>query len=93
MNEEEQASIFTESGVNLQGEAFCGIKWNNEYAQFTPDALRDLALVFLSAAEAAEQDSMLYRYLIEHTNLTNEQSASVLAELRVFRGTQGEQGQ
>lgn len=55
-------------------------------AQFTPAEARAHALRILECAEAAESDALLWRWLEETTNATDEAKAAVLIRFRELRG-------
>ncbi len=54
--------------------------------QLDPDELRAMALTFLSAAEAAEQDAMVFRVLVASVGAPAEVAARVVMDMRKERG-------
>lgn len=80
--------ILTESMVAVADhEPFVVIKWGEMAGQFTLQEAREFALTVMTAAEAAEHDSSLMRFLEEETGLSPQASGQVLGSLRVHRGS------
>jgi len=82
----EAEQIFCDSGVNREGEPFVHIHWGAMKGQWTPEEARQFALVVLETAEAAEYDSIFFRWLGKSMpDLALEQRARLIAEFRAFR--------
>lgn len=79
--------IFISSGVNEQLEPFCTVSINGGdlLGQLSPKEVRGLALQWLEAAEAAEQDSLVFR-VAGHFGLEREHAAAFVMEMRKHRG-------
>ncbi len=58
---DEETEIRIESGVSMfDGSPFCGVFVNGaQVGQMTPDEVRQMALTWLEAAEAAEHDALV----------------------------------
>lgn len=78
--------IFISSGVNDQLEGFCTVSINGGdlLGQLTPKEVRGLALQWLEAAEAAEQDSLVFR-VAEQFGLERQHAAMMVTEMRKLR--------
>lgn len=75
------------SGVSaFTGEAFCAVRWNNENGQLSPDEVREMALHWLGAAEAAEQDAVVFKMLTTDMELDIETAGRFLVRMRDLRG-------
>jgi hypothetical protein len=84
-----------ESGVNVDGEPFCRVEvmyssslgmWHRSaYGQLTVAEVRQTALDWLAIAEAAEHDSMVFRFLTENEIIDKGRAAMLLGELRQYR--------
>lgn len=81
-------SVEVRSGVNEQGEGFChiiiSIDGGLHIGQLTPALMRSMAMDWLQAAEAAEQDAAVFR-CIRKLKLPDEMAGAVIAELRDTR--------
>ncbi len=84
------SEISIESGVSLfDGKPFCAIRWGKERGQLSPDEVRQLALNWLSAAEAAESDAMVMTELQDGVGLDLQTAGAFLMALRERRGHSG----
>lgn len=82
----EPEQIFCDSGVNAKGEPFIHILWGPQKGQFTPEEARQFALTVMETAEAAEFDSIFFRWLgATMPDLEPEKRARILGEFRAFR--------
>lgn len=86
-----EPGITIESGINDRAEPFCHVIVNGKvHGQMTPNEVRGMAMQWLEAAEAAEHDSALVRFLMTPTPskpaLTLDAAAMLLGELRQHRG-------
>lgn len=82
-------SIFITSGVNESGDAFLTVAAHSAsgdilLGQLDPSAVRQMALHWLEAAEAAEHDAAAWR-TIKRLGLPIELAASIVTELRNTR--------
>lgn len=79
--------IFIASGVNEKLEGFCTVSINNGdmLGQLTPEEVRAMALQWLTAAEAAESDSLVFRAAGQF-GLEREHAAVMVTEMRKLRG-------
>lgn len=79
--------IFISSGVNEQFEPFCTVSVNGGdlLGQLSPQEVRDMALQWLGAAEAAEQDSLVFR-VAGQFGLEHRHAAAFVVEMRKLRG-------
>lgn len=50
--------------------------------QLTPTEIRQMAMQFLEAAEAAEQDAMVFRVLVRNVGAPTEVAAQVVMDMR-----------
>lgn len=85
------AHINIENGVNEQGQPFLSVtaistKGEMMLGQLSPDEVRNHALAYLEAAEAAEQDAAVLR-VVRNLGLPDEMAGAVIIELRNSRGT------
>jgi hypothetical protein len=83
------ASINVTNGVNEQGEPFLTITAVTEGGRFVagqldPDEVRKMALAWLAAAEAAEQDAAVLR-CIRKLELPDQLAGAIMIELRNSR--------
>jgi hypothetical protein len=91
----EETTLFWASGVNQKGEPF--IQLSKVYksgkreiiAQLDPWQTRDCALNALSAAEAAQTDALILKFMRERVGLDPERLAMVLVDFRNFRAEFG----
>ena len=86
----ELQSIFVTSGVNDAGNPFCTIAAHSDdgailLGQLSPDEVRQMALAWLGAAEAAEQDAAVLR-VVRNLELPDQMAGAVIIELRAMRG-------
>jgi hypothetical protein len=82
-------NIVMTSGVNEDGDGFVTIAAHGEegtvlLGQLSPDEVRDHALAYLGAAEAAEQDAAVLR-VIRKLELPDQLAGAVITELREGR--------
>lgn len=87
---EDLAAINVSSGVNEAGVGFCSVSAVTEggriiLGQLSPTEVRALALAWLEAAEAAEQDAAVLR-VVRNLELPDQLAAAVVVELRNTRG-------
>jgi hypothetical protein len=91
----EETTLYWASGVNQKGEPF--VQLSKVYksgkreiiAQLDPWQTRDTALNALSAAEAAQTDSLLLKFMKERVGLDPERLAMVLVDFRNLRAELG----
>lgn len=81
--------VFITSGVNDKGEPFCTVAAHGEggvilLGQLHPDEVREHALGYLAAAEAAEQDAAVLR-VVRQLDLPDLMAGLVVTELRESR--------
>ena len=65
---------------------FVSIRWGQMACQLTPEEARQHAYGILEAAEAAESDSIMIRFLQEKVGLEKADLSQILQEFRIFRG-------
>jgi signal transduction histidine kinase len=87
------ASINVTSGVNERGEPFLSVVAVTQGGRFIPgqldpETVRSMALAWLAAAEAAEQDAAVLRTL-RKLELPDELAAAIVHELRQSRSDDG----
>lgn len=82
------AAIHIESGVSGRTEEpMVTLTWGAEGAQLTVAEARQHALRILEAAEAAESDALLWRWLRDVVHVDDPaQRAQALGEFRTLRG-------
>ena len=85
-----QPNLWHQTGVTRTGEPFVQLVMTKEkgdelMGQFTPDEARDHAYAMLAAAEAAEGDAFLTKFLTKDMGLPLEQAARVLVAFREWR--------
>jgi hypothetical protein len=83
--------IVITSGVNERGEAFCTVAAHGEggvilLGQLPPDEVRQHAMAYLTAAEAADQDAAVLR-VIRKIGMPDNLAGAVITELRESRET------
>lgn len=90
MPKDEEVSLEIESGVSLfTKEGFCTVRLNGKaLGQLTPDGVREMALAWLGAAEAAETDAALYA-MLKSMDLDDETVGRAIAGLRNYRNGSG----
>jgi hypothetical protein len=54
--------------------------------QLDPDEVRAMALNFLSVAEAADQDALVFRVMVKNVGASAEVAARVVQDMRKERG-------
>lgn len=90
MAEVELGSVYVTSGVNERGAGFCSIAAHSRtgavilLGQLDPAEVRQMALAWLEAAEAADQDAAVLR-CIRKLELPEQLAGAVIAELRASR--------
>jgi hypothetical protein len=89
MADDDLRSIDVRSGVNERGEPFLTVVARAEggsmiMGQLDPEEVRQMALAWLGAAEAAEQDAAVLR-CVRKLELPDELAAAVIVELRNSR--------
>lgn len=78
-------TLFVHSGVTNNLRPFVHLAWGGERGQLTPDELRTYAFSLLAAAEAAESDSMVLRFVTEKAAIPLDLLGGMLTELRRYR--------
>lgn len=80
-------NIYISSGVNPRGKAFCTVSINGGdlLGQLSPGEVRDMALQWLAAAEAAESDSIVFRMLTEDIELPAGNALPFIEKMRERR--------
>lgn len=92
-NDEHGVAIWIESGISAaNGQGFCRLSIDlgdgedpRPLGQLTPDEVRDMALNWLGAAEAAEHDAAVFSELVENAKLGQDQAAAFVGALRERR--------
>jgi hypothetical protein len=64
---------------------FVTFKWGNMAGQLTPNEARAHALAILEAADAAESDAFIVKFLDDHLDAPPEASLVAMSEFRQFR--------
>jgi len=78
----DNSNIRVDSGVSLfTGDGYVSLKWGEQAGQLTIAEARAHALSILGAAEAADTDSALWRYLKEG-GASDEQAGGMLGAIR-----------
>lgn len=82
-------NVFITSGVNSAGEGFCTVAAHGDdgtilLGQLSPSEVRGMALAWLEAGEAADQDAAVLR-VIRKLELPDELAGHVITELRASR--------
>lgn len=62
--------------------------WGENGCQMTPEEARRHAYGILDAANAAESDSLIYRFLVTKVGLKQEQAIAVFRDFRQLRENQ-----
>lgn len=75
------------SGVNREGQPFCMILASGEdgtrlQGEMNPDELRTLAMHWNHAAEAAEQDALLFQVLTQDSKMDEAAAAQFIVMMR-----------
>lgn len=88
-------SIFITSGVNDDGKPFCTIAVHSTdrmvlIGQMSPEELRGMALGWLGAAEAADQDAAVLRVLRD-LELPDQLAGMIITNLREYREKNAEE--
>lgn len=82
-------TIEVTSGVSaFTGEPFCHVQWGKESGQLTPNEVRQMALLWLGAAEAAEQDAIVFQLIREELEFPPELAAQFIQRMRAIRDAQ-----
>jgi hypothetical protein len=77
------------SGVSAEtGQGFVKLTWGEQHGQLTPAEARRHAFGILEAADAADSDSFLWRFLQQTVGLDDQRAARVLVEFRAYRDQQ-----
>jgi hypothetical protein len=90
MSNDDLAEVTITNGVNERGVGFCTVVARNPrgtimlMGQLTPTEVRQHAMAYLEAAEAAEQDAAVLR-CVRKLELPDELAGAVIAELRDSR--------
>jgi hypothetical protein len=78
--------INIESMVAAQSsKPFVRLSWGDEACQMTPDEARKHAYDILDAANAAESDSLVFRFFVERVKLPAENAILLFREFRTLR--------
>lgn len=82
--------ITIETGVNKEGEPFCIVTAQSAGStalrgELAPEDVRTMALDWLGAAEAADQDALVFRLLTSKAGLDESSAAQFLREMRAAR--------
>lgn len=89
MSESEEVHISVTSGVSLfTREGFCRIELDHKpIGQLTPQEVREMALGWLAAADAAESDAAVFAELTDPKglNLSDEMAGGFIQALRARR--------
>ena len=74
------------SGVSFDDlRPFIHLAWGSERAQLDPEELRVLARDLMAAAEAADSDALVVRFLKERIGLELNNLGPVMVDMRRFR--------
>ena len=89
-NSVDLAGIEVQSGVNERGVGFCTVvatssKGDILLGQLEPDRVRQMALHWLGAAEAAEQDAVVFRLLRDDFDLDLSAIGAFITKMREER--------
>lgn len=86
------AQVFISSGVNIEGDPFCHVECHGAdvelHGQLAPDEVRQMALAWLQAAEAAEQDAIVYGILTQSVDMDPADAAQFIFQMRQARGNE-----
>lgn len=84
---EPDPTITVESGVSLfTKQGFCILSVNGErVGQLDPSQVRDMAMGWLAAADAAESDAAVFAELTEYMELPEHTAAAFVQSLRARR--------
>ena len=90
VSKDDLVSIDVRSGVNERKEGFCTIVATAHggrilLGQLTPNEVRDMALRFLGAAEAAETDAIVYQLLADKFHLEDNIIGHFIGDMRDLR--------
>jgi hypothetical protein len=78
--------LWHQSGINPKGEPFVQLlRGNTVIGQMSAEEARDHARTILEAAEAAEQDSFMWDWVINRVGTGEQQAAGLLVDFRKFR--------
>ena len=75
-------TIYVSSAVTIKGKPFCVVEWGKMKAQLDPDDVRQMALSWLEAAEAAEHDAAVFNELHDGMGLEEQYCAVFISNLR-----------
>jgi hypothetical protein len=85
---DERFSVWVTSGVSaFTGQGFCTIELHRPghvevLGQLDPEQVRQMALAWLGAAEAAEHDAAVFAELVETAGLDEATAGTFIAHLR-----------
>ena len=87
MSDDDIEGVEVRSGVNEDGEGFCHVVVTTGggrvlLGQLDPETVRSMALNFLGAAEAAEQDAVVFGMLRDDVGLDLPEIGEFLAGMR-----------
>jgi hypothetical protein len=90
MADDDLVSVEVRSGVSERGDPFCTVVAETStrqllLGQLPPDTVRQMALDFLGAAEAAETDAIVFR-LLRRVGLEDAAIGRFVADMRDERG-------
>jgi len=78
--------LWHQSGVNAKGEPFVQLlRGTAIVGQMSTTEARDHAQAMLEAAEAAETDAFILKWVREHVGAGDEQAVGLLADFRRYR--------
>jgi len=78
--------LWHQSGVNREGAPFVQlIRGMAVIAQMSVAEARDHARAMIEAAEAAETDAFIYKWVMEHVGAGEQQAAGLLQDFRRYR--------
>lgn len=83
-------TLWMESGVNMDGEAFVHMHWGKESGQLTPAKAREHATQMIETATAADFDAKLFKSLTTKMGLDKPTAAAFIGDLREDRGDERE---
>jgi hypothetical protein len=91
--EPDASGIDVESGVgSASGFGFVSLRWGAESGQLTTREARAHALSILEAADAAEHDAVVWRWLTGRMGMDPAAAGAVLVDLRRSRAELRDQG-
>lgn len=77
-------NLHLEAGVSLEGEPFVHLAWGPKRQQMTPEDARDLAKQLGTIASVAEYEAGFVKWCQQKMDLTVDQAAVMLVEIREF---------